>query len=113
MLLLAILISFQLFTHCYCRTPPPGITVNSLNIISEVQARFAITDVVSEMQNTGASPQEVTFTLILPDSAFISHYSMTIDNRLIEGQVKERDAAKDEYEEAKRNQQNAGLVSQS
>ncbi len=50
--------------------------VTYLHIISEIQARFAVTDVLSQVENEGSSAEEVTFRAVLPDAAFISNFSL-------------------------------------
>lgn len=59
------------------RRPPPGVRVERLAIVSELQSRFAVTDVTAEMTNSGSSgSQEVTFTIDIPDRAYISQFNM-------------------------------------
>lgn len=47
-----------------------------MHIISEIQSRFAITDVLSEMENPSAQAQEVIFAAQLPEEAFITNFSL-------------------------------------
>ncbi len=53
-----------------------GAQVKYLHVISEIQSRFAITDVVSHVENDGDTAEEVTFRATLPDAAFISNFSL-------------------------------------
>ncbi len=50
--------------------------INYVNVVSEIQARFAITSVVSEVTNDGRRAAELSFRATLPDAAFISNFSL-------------------------------------
>ena len=85
----------------------------SLQIASKISSRFANTLVTSIMKNKSPRNQEAKFLVQLPETAFISNFSMVVDGKLYIGVVKEKDAAKEEYEKAKNESLNTGLVSQS
>ena len=85
----------------------------SLQIASKISSRFANTLVTSIMKNKSPRNQEAKFLVQLPETAFISNFSMVVDGKLYIGVVKEKDAAKNEYEKAKNESLNTGLVSQS
>ena len=85
----------------------------SLQIASKISSRFANTLVTSIMVNKSPRNQEAKFLVQLPETAFISNFSMVVDGKLYIGVVKEKDAAKEEYEKAKDESLNTGLVSQS
>ncbi len=50
--------------------------VTFLHVVSEVNARFASTELTSRMVNTARTAQEVHFTATLPNAAFIGHFEM-------------------------------------
>ena len=81
-----------------------------LDIESKISLRYAETRVESEMQNPESFAQEITFSMILPETAFISNFSMIIKNAEIVGKVMEKQEALEEYNEAKRIGISSGLV---
>ena len=87
------------------------LTPLSLHIASKISSRFANTLVTSVMENKSPKNQEAKFVVQLPQTAFISNFSMVVDGKLYIGQVKERSVAKEEYEKAKNKSLNTGLVS--
>lgn len=84
----------------------------SLQIASKISSRFANTLVTSVMANNSSRSREAIFLVYLPETAFISNFSMVVDGKVYVGKVKEKNAAKEEYLKAKNNDLNTGLVSQ-
>uniref|UniRef100_A0A8B9D438 Inter-alpha-trypsin inhibitor heavy chain H3 n=1 Tax=Anser cygnoides TaxID=8845 RepID=A0A8B9D438_ANSCY len=104
-------------------TPPPcsffsffnlqvvnGIEIYSMKIDSKVTSRFARNVITSRAVNRGNMHKEVFFDVELPKTAFITNFSMTIDGVTYPGNIKEKEAAKQEYEKAVSKGQTAGLV---
>ncbi|XP_054751645.2 inter-alpha-trypsin inhibitor heavy chain H3-like [Lytechinus pictus] len=87
--------------------------VLKLAIASKITARFSSTEVRSKLKNIDKNAAEAKFTISLPDDAFISAFSMTIDNVIYHSEVKPKDVAQREYNEAKAKGQTAGQVKQS
>ena len=81
-----------------------------LHIESKISLRYAQTRVESEMENPDRSAQEITFSMILPETAFISNFSMILNGVETVAQVMEKQEAIDEYNEAKRIGISSGLV---
>ena len=86
--------------------------LSQLHVASKIFSRFANTLVTSVMENKSPKNKEAKFTVQLPQTAFISNFSMVVDGKLYIGVVKERNAAREEYEKAKNKSLNTGLVSQ-
>ncbi|XP_785426.4 inter-alpha-trypsin inhibitor heavy chain H3 [Strongylocentrotus purpuratus] len=82
-------------------------------VTSKITARFASTEVRSVLKNLDEKAAEATFTLILPEDAFISAFSMTINDVVYDSQVKPKAVAQKEYNKAKARGQTAGQVKQS
>lgn len=90
------------------------LTPLSLHVASRISSRFANTLVTSTLENKSPwKPQEAKFVVQLPDTAFVSNFSMVVNGKLYIGKVKEKAAAKEEYETAKNQSINTGLVSSS
>ncbi|XP_075235553.1 inter-alpha-trypsin inhibitor heavy chain H4-like isoform X2 [Lycorma delicatula] len=78
--------------------PPPE--VYSLHVESRIKYRYAQTLVTSRVANPANKSQEVQFTVILPDTAFISSFKMEIKGKIYKAYVKEKDEAKKIYQDA-------------
>ena len=88
---------------------PPTIT--TLEIQSDINNRFSTTKMKSVISNVDEEDKEANFVVQLPEKAFISNFSMLINERLYIGEVKEKEQAEKEYEEAKKRKETAGKVS--
>uniref|UniRef100_A0A8C3V1N2 Inter-alpha-trypsin inhibitor heavy chain H3 n=1 Tax=Catharus ustulatus TaxID=91951 RepID=A0A8C3V1N2_CATUS len=87
-----------------------GIEIYSMKIDSKVTSRFAHNVITSRAVNRGNVAKEVFFDVELPKTAFITNFSMTIDGVTYPGTIKEKEAAKKQYEKAVSRGQTAGLV---
>ncbi|XP_072568985.1 inter-alpha-trypsin inhibitor heavy chain H6 isoform X1 [Paramormyrops kingsleyae] len=88
----------------------PGLKVTDFHIRCKVVSRYAFTTVTSSIWNQLSITKEAAFEVNLPDSAFISNFSITSNNKTYTAQVTERGVAKRIYDEAKRKGKAAGLV---
>ncbi|XP_072522551.1 inter-alpha-trypsin inhibitor heavy chain H3-like [Salminus brasiliensis] len=86
------------------------IEVQSVKIDCKVASRFAHTVMTSTALNKANVSQEVFFEVELPKTAFITNFSMEIEGQTYVGQVKEKEKAKKQYEQAVSTGQTAGLV---
>ncbi|XP_044156726.1 inter-alpha-trypsin inhibitor heavy chain H3-like isoform X3 [Bufo gargarizans] len=95
--------------------PPPchggrKMEIRSMHIHSRVSSRFARTFITTIIQNVCNSSQETAIEMELPKTAFITNFTMIINNVTTTGIVKEKAEAKKEYQKAVSGGQNAGLV---
>ncbi|KAM7134137.1 inter-alpha-trypsin inhibitor heavy chain H6 [Macrochelys suwanniensis] len=88
----------------------PELTMTSFSIRSTIVSRYASTRVRTDLSNPHAEPKEAIFDLDLPSSAFISNFTITINNKLYVAEVKEKHQAKKMYDEARRQGQTAAHV---
>ncbi|XP_069320042.1 inter-alpha-trypsin inhibitor heavy chain H6 [Eulemur rufifrons] len=99
-----------------CQGPPDPPSSNtkllmtSYSMRSTVVSRYAHTFVTSVLFNPHAEAHEAIFDLDLPRLAFISNFTMTINNKVYVAEVKEKDQAKKIYEEAHRQGKTAAHV---
>ncbi|KAM5148817.1 inter-alpha-trypsin inhibitor heavy chain H3-like [Mantella aurantiaca] len=84
--------------------------IHSMRIETRVTSRFARTFITTEVENPSNSSQEAVFDIELPKTAFITNFSMTVDNVTTVGTVKEKAEAKMKYQKAVSRGQSAGLV---
>ncbi|PNF26797.1 hypothetical protein B7P43_G17389 [Cryptotermes secundus] len=80
------------------RLPKPEIY--SLRVESQIKSRYARTVVNSRLANPANKSQEVFFSVVLPETAFISGFLIEVDGKVYEAYVREKEAAKREYEQA-------------
>merc|ERR1719510_2828746 len=79
---------------------------------SEFQFRYARTVVESTVSNPDAVAQVGSFALVIPDSAFISAFSMEMDGEEFKARVEGKEEAEKTFEKALSRGRGAGLVSQ-
>ncbi|KAM7339224.1 hypothetical protein ACRRTK_002708 [Alexandromys fortis] len=81
-------------------SPTSKLLMTSYSIRSTVVSRYAHTLVTSVLFNPHDEAHEATFDLDLPRIAFISNFTMTIDNKVYVAEIKEKHQAKKIYEKA-------------
>ena len=77
--------------------------------ISGLVARVSVRQ---EFRNEGSEWVEGIYVFPLPDKAAVDHMRLHIGDRFIEGEIREKEQAKKEYEQAKRAGKKASLVQQ-
>ncbi|XP_054564131.1 inter-alpha-trypsin inhibitor heavy chain H4-like [Eptesicus fuscus] len=92
------------------RAQKNAIDIYSLTVDSRVSSRFAHTVITSRVVNRADSMQEATFQMELPKKAFITNFSMIIDGVTYPGNIKQKDAAQEQYSAAVARGESAGLV---
>ncbi|WP_089934639.1 VIT domain-containing protein [Candidatus Entotheonella palauensis] len=70
-----------------------AVQVNITGLVSEVTVH-------QTFLNTGSQPLEATYIFPLPSRAAVTHFRMDIGDRIIDGQLKERAAARQDYDKA-------------
>jgi len=88
------------------------LETTKFHIKSEIQFRYARTVVESTVTNPDTVAQLASFALVIPDSAFISAFSMEIEGEEYNARVEEKEEAEKAFEKAVNRGQGAGLVSQ-
>lgn len=78
----------------------------------DVSGPVARTTVRQVFRNDGPEWVEGVYVFPLPDRAAVDHMRMQTGERVIEGEIREKEQAKKEYEAAKQAGQRAGLVEQ-
>ncbi|KAF2899202.1 hypothetical protein ILUMI_06974, partial [Ignelater luminosus] len=74
--------------------------IYKMHVRSNVSNRFAHTDITSRVKNIATKPQEATFSIILPETAFISGFIMEVGGKNYTAYVKEKEEAKKHYDQA-------------
>ncbi|XP_042540839.1 LOW QUALITY PROTEIN: inter-alpha-trypsin inhibitor heavy chain H6 [Dipodomys spectabilis] len=86
------------------------LLMTSYSIRSTVVSRYAHTLVTSVLFNPHPEAHEAIFDLNLPRLAFISNFTMTINNKVYVAEIKEKHQAKKIYEEAHKQGKTAAHV---
>ncbi|CAG9823745.1 unnamed protein product [Phaedon cochleariae] len=84
--------------------------IYAMDIQSNISNRFAKTLVMSKVKNADNTAKEATFTVVLPEKAFISEFVMEIGGKSYKAYVKEKEEAKNIYDKAVASGQSAGHV---
>lgn len=71
--------------------------IYEMRVDTNVSNRYAVTLITSKVKNFGNASQETTFSVVTPDQAFISAFTMEIDGKKYEAYVQEKEEAKDTY----------------
>jgi len=74
--------------------------IYQMQVKSDISNRFAHTMIISRVRNYADKAQEATFSVVLPESAFISGFIMEVDGRNYTAFVKEKEEAKKTYDRA-------------
>ncbi|XP_045472691.1 inter-alpha-trypsin inhibitor heavy chain H4-like isoform X2 [Harmonia axyridis] len=83
-----------------CQNAPDVPKIYSMKVNSNVTNRFATTRIVSKVKNCDVKPHEATFSVVLPDTAYINGFIMEIDGKKYEAYIKEKEEAKKVYDQA-------------
>jgi Ca-activated chloride channel homolog len=89
--------------------PAPVLNTDVHMVVTGIVSRARVRQ---EFTNPGSAWTEGVYVFPLPDDAAVDHLRMWVGERLVAGVIKERAAAKAEYEGAKRAGQRASLVEQ-
>uniref|UniRef100_A0A4W3HTL3 Inter-alpha-trypsin inhibitor heavy chain H3 n=1 Tax=Callorhinchus milii TaxID=7868 RepID=A0A4W3HTL3_CALMI len=86
------------------------LEIYSFKVDCKITSRFARNVVTSRVVNRANESKEALFDVQLPKTAFIANFSMIIDGVVYVGVVKEKEVAKQQYQQAVARGQTAGLV---
>ena len=89
--------------------PAPALRTDVDITVTGIVARASVRQ---EFTNPSATWAEGIYVFPLPEDAAVDHLRMKVGDRLIEGVIQERAAAKAQYEQAKHEGRRAGLVEQ-
>ena len=88
------------------------MTLTHTDVNARIAGFGARVNVVQTFHNPSTTPIEAVYTFPLPDDAAVDQMKMHIGERVIEGEIKQRDEAREIYEQAKANGQTASLLDQ-
>ena len=71
--------------------------IKKFHVNSNIQIRYAITDVETEMQNFYSDTREALFAMFIPKEAFVSKFIMVINGKSYEAKVKTKEVARNVF----------------
>ncbi|CAH2240464.1 jg6266 [Pararge aegeria aegeria] len=80
--------------------PTAPMKMTHMRVRSEIAMRYVRTAIICNVHNPRRKSQEATFNLLLPDTAFISGFTMTLGKETYDAYVKEKEVAKQIYDDA-------------
>jgi len=84
--------------------------IKVLEITGSIDNSYAVTDVKEELYNPYDHAIEEVFIFQIPESAYISNFSLTFNGTTYYSEVVPKDEARERYDEAARQGKNAGLL---
>merc|ERR1712038_1877249 len=88
-----------------------SVRLTSFHVNTTISFRYSRTEVTAQYRNPGTEADKAVFSMVLPKSAFISNFSLTIKDEEYVAEVKEKEEAKKTFDEAVASGNTAGLVS--
>ncbi len=85
--------------------------IQTLSVSSKIATRFSQTSITSTMYNPPGADKEAIFKVRIPNTAFMSNFTMRIGDELFVAEVQSKEDAEKEYEAAQERNETAGLVS--
>ena len=76
------------------------LPLKALDVRTMIDGLLARTDLAQTFVNTHAEPLEATYIFPLPDRAAVTRFRLEVAGRVVEGVLKERGAARREYDQA-------------
>ncbi|XP_051890047.1 inter-alpha-trypsin inhibitor heavy chain H2 [Pristis pectinata] len=86
------------------------IVIQSYKVKSIITSRFAETVFSTKVHNKESSAQNVEFNLRIPKGAYITNFTMTVNDITFVGSVQEKNFAKRLYAEARAKGKTAGII---
>ncbi|EFA04004.1 inter-alpha-trypsin inhibitor heavy chain H4 isoform X2 [Tribolium castaneum] len=84
--------------------------IHSMHVYSNISNRYATTLVTTRVRNLNKTAAAATFSVLLPENAFMSAFEMEIDGKLYKGHVEEKEKATQLYRKAVSKGQSAARV---
>ncbi len=81
-------------------TPRGRLPLRALAIHARVEGLLSQVTVIQTFINTFSDPLEATYIFPLPERAAVTHFRMEVAGRIVEGELKERGQARQEYQQA-------------
>src|SRR5262245_33236065 len=87
-----------------------SLPLTALDVHARIDGLLVEVTVSQTFVNTYAEPLEATYIFPLPDRAAVTRFHMEVAGRVVEGVLKERGAARREYDEAVKSGHRAAIT---
>ena len=87
------------------------VVLTKFHVNSTIRFRYSRTEVLAYYKNPGTKSNKAVFNMVVPQSAFISNFSMITKGEEFVAEVKEKEEARKVYEDALSTGAGAGLIS--
>jgi len=85
------------------------IALRSVEIQSTIENAYAITEIQHTYENTANESAQATFSLSIPEKAFISNFSLTLENQTYYAEILRKGEARDKYNQSVASGKTAGI----
>ena len=89
-----------------------AFTLTNTDVKAEISGNISRVEVTQTFQNPYEKPLEAIYVFPLPDQATVNDMEIMIGDRVIKGNIKKREEAKEIYERARQEGRTAGLLEQ-
>lgn len=89
---------------------PGSPKIERMSISAEINNNYAVTEISEILWNPSDAGASMTFSFEIPEKAFISNFSMTVDGETTYAQIVSKDTGQEEFQQAVMNGTDAGLV---
>ncbi len=88
----------------------PEVRLEQVRVVAKVVDGTATTELEQVFRNTGPVEREEVFLLPLPDDTVVSDLSMTVDGKIVKGEILDRGEARGVYESIVRSRRDPALL---
>lgn len=81
-----------------------------MTVLARVSNRFSHTVITSKVQNVMSTSQQAIFTVVLPDTAYITGFTMEVNSKNYTAYIEKKEKAQEIYDQAVASGSGAGLV---
>jgi len=99
-----LLLTLALFGH---QSLGQNTEITRFNVETEIQMRYAVTQVEMQVKNLASETDEVFFDMYIPEEAFVSNFTMEIKDQTYVAKVEEKETAKEIFDQS---ETSSGLV---
>ena len=89
---------------------PDSPEIEKMSVSAEIDNNYAVTEISEVLWNPYDAAVSATFSFEIPEKAFISNFSMTVNGEITYAKIVSKEQGQEEFQEAVMNGTNAGLV---
>ena len=109
MVIFSALLPLVCFSLALGDEPSDPIVLRSVEVDTTIIDAYTVTEITHTYENTGDESSEVVYSVIIPDKAFISNFSLTLNGTIHYAEILTKEEARERYEDAVNSGDTAGL----